>query len=263
VKDQGWVAASDLILGDRLWTSDGSERRIVGHVLERERAPRFNLEVRDWHTYFVTAENLSSGLWVHNVCPRQMQHIVDEIHLARIRNHGNQTPDIDTAIDSALKTLQQKPTALTWFTHNGQTTFVVSSVEGVTSGMQARARELLGRRGRVMFEPSVPEHVHAELRGELSRARAGIPDDVPGHQVASHFACTGPRKGEFAGRGGCSRRLFGSGSETGRTESLFGIRNHTGSAASHDQISRSYWRNREALVEWIYNPPPEPDWLYA
>ncbi|MET0342868.1 MAG: polymorphic toxin-type HINT domain-containing protein [Polyangiales bacterium] len=63
VKDRGWVGAASL--GDRalLWSPEGS---LVGHAgaAWSARAKVYNLEVADYHTYFVGALHA----WVHNQC---------------------------------------------------------------------------------------------------------------------------------------------------------------------------------------------------
>ena len=64
VIDKGWVAAGDLIVGDEVYLIDGSTAFIKEFELEKLDEPIkvYNLEVDDYHTYFVG--NMS--ILVHN-----------------------------------------------------------------------------------------------------------------------------------------------------------------------------------------------------
>ena len=63
VEEKGWVKVSDLQLGDVLLTYDGVYAELE-HIekISHYDCEVFNLEVEDFHTYFVHW----SGLWVHN-----------------------------------------------------------------------------------------------------------------------------------------------------------------------------------------------------
>ena len=64
VEEKGWVAAGDLEVGDTLVTADGDEVEVTDLELEKLAEPItvFNLEVEDFHTYFVG----EYGVLVHN-----------------------------------------------------------------------------------------------------------------------------------------------------------------------------------------------------
>ena len=64
VEYKGWVAAGDLVVGDTLVTVDGDEVEITDVQLEKLAEPIlvYNLEVEDFHTYFVG----EYGVLVHN-----------------------------------------------------------------------------------------------------------------------------------------------------------------------------------------------------
>ena len=64
VEDKGWVAAGDLEIGDTLITADGDEVEVTDLELEKLAEPItvYNLEVADFHTYFVG----EYGVLVHN-----------------------------------------------------------------------------------------------------------------------------------------------------------------------------------------------------
>lgn len=64
VDSKGWVAAGDLDVGDILYTADGDEVEVTDIELEKLAEPItvYNLEVEDFHTYFVG----EYGVLVHN-----------------------------------------------------------------------------------------------------------------------------------------------------------------------------------------------------
>lgn len=66
VEEKGWVAAGDLEVGDILYTADGDEVEVTDLELEKLAEPItvYNLEVEDFHTYFVG----EYGVLVHNNC---------------------------------------------------------------------------------------------------------------------------------------------------------------------------------------------------
>lgn len=82
VENKGWVAAGDLEVGDVLVTADGNEVEVTDLELEKLAEPIlvYNLEVEDFHTYFVG----EFGVLVHNRC-KLGQNMIDS---------GN-TPPID------------------------------------------------------------------------------------------------------------------------------------------------------------------------
>ena len=64
VAGRGWVAARDLSLEDRLTPAHGGALTVARTRAIAGRQTVFNLEVEDFHTYFVGA----SAAWVHNTC---------------------------------------------------------------------------------------------------------------------------------------------------------------------------------------------------
>ena len=66
VVGQGWTAAGDLNAGDEIYALDGSAVTILSTSLEKLDEPIkvYNLEVADFHTYFVG----NTGMLVHNRC---------------------------------------------------------------------------------------------------------------------------------------------------------------------------------------------------
>src|SRR6185436_19182587 len=65
VEARGWVAASALQPGDKVWTDAGSQRLAIVHEAYNmdERASVYNFEVADAHTYYITERKLL----VHNM----------------------------------------------------------------------------------------------------------------------------------------------------------------------------------------------------
>ncbi len=66
VVGEGWKAAGDLKAGDKIYALDGTTVTITGANLEKLDKPIkvYNLEVADFHTYFVG----NTGMLVHNRC---------------------------------------------------------------------------------------------------------------------------------------------------------------------------------------------------
>ena len=74
--DGHWVPAAQLKAGTSLVTDAGSDVNVVSVARARHTAPTYNLEVADYHTYFVGNERVL----VHNSCdplsPNQMNRAV-------------------------------------------------------------------------------------------------------------------------------------------------------------------------------------------
>ncbi|WP_046243491.1 polymorphic toxin-type HINT domain-containing protein [Hymenobacter terrenus] len=62
--NNAWKAAQDLQPGDLLSRADGAVTAVLQVTLQAATSPVYNLEVADYHTYFVG----STGLLVHNEC---------------------------------------------------------------------------------------------------------------------------------------------------------------------------------------------------
>jgi hypothetical protein len=63
VIDQGWVKVEDLKVGDEFLTADGTRSHLIALAKEPYTNTVYNIEVEDFHTYFVGGW---TGLWVHN-----------------------------------------------------------------------------------------------------------------------------------------------------------------------------------------------------
>jgi hypothetical protein len=63
---KGWVYAGQLEVGDVLLTAENEQVSVTDIATEHFDEPQatYNLEVEDWHTYFVSAV----GVWAHNRC---------------------------------------------------------------------------------------------------------------------------------------------------------------------------------------------------
>lgn len=66
MRGKGWVAAKELVVGDKLELLDGGDAYVDAITTEQFEEPVkvYNFEVEDFHTYFV-GEN---SILVHNVC---------------------------------------------------------------------------------------------------------------------------------------------------------------------------------------------------
>ena len=74
VQGKGWVAAKELVVGDKLELLNGGEAYVDAIATEQcaEPVKVYNFEVEDFHTYFVG----TGCILVHNMC-------------AKVSNHGN------------------------------------------------------------------------------------------------------------------------------------------------------------------------------
>ncbi len=63
---KGWVAAGDLVSGDEVYNLDGTTAVVLGSWIEKLDTPIlvYNLEVEDYHSYFVG----DASVLVHNRC---------------------------------------------------------------------------------------------------------------------------------------------------------------------------------------------------
>jgi len=68
VKDRGWIAAGELVPGDKISTIDGDGVTFNARRQLPEKTVVYNIEVEDLHTYFVGR----NGFWVHNTCARDI-----------------------------------------------------------------------------------------------------------------------------------------------------------------------------------------------
>ncbi|MDP3808599.1 polymorphic toxin-type HINT domain-containing protein, partial [Hydrogenophaga sp.] len=65
VQGKGWTKVEDLKPGDEMLTYDGIKATVKHVSLNNSGTEVYNLEVEDFHTYFVA----SPGIWVHNKSP--------------------------------------------------------------------------------------------------------------------------------------------------------------------------------------------------
>lgn len=92
VQGKGWVAAKELVVGDKLKLLDGGEAYVDAIATEQcaEPVKVYNFEVEDFHTYFVG----TGCILVYNMC-------------AKVSNHGN---SIDTTKPANGYILKEKGT---------------------------------------------------------------------------------------------------------------------------------------------------------
>ena len=68
VEGKGFVAAEAIRVGDRGLDAEGNAVVFMSVEISDERARHYNLEVEDFHTYFVSETAQDPGVWVHNTC---------------------------------------------------------------------------------------------------------------------------------------------------------------------------------------------------
>ncbi|MEU3919446.1 RICIN domain-containing protein [Streptomyces sp. NPDC029004] len=108
VVDRGWTLVSDLRVGDRLRTPDGSVRALTALRDRSGLAPRivYDLTVDDLHTFFVrTSGERPQDVLVHN-CLDLVLHERDR-GAHTIRDHVNPTPQ--QAVDKAIDDMRRIP----------------------------------------------------------------------------------------------------------------------------------------------------------
>jgi RHS repeat-associated protein len=68
---RGWVAAGELVEGDRLLTPEGAQVAVefVAQTVVQERV--YNLRIADFRTYFVGCDEWGFSVWCHNACVYQ------------------------------------------------------------------------------------------------------------------------------------------------------------------------------------------------
>ena len=66
--DGYWIDAADLRAGDRLLNDDSSRAEVVSSRTLAQPLRAYNLTVKDFHTYFVAANENAAPVWVHNDC---------------------------------------------------------------------------------------------------------------------------------------------------------------------------------------------------
>ena len=73
VSRQAWVSADALVIGEELQASDGTTVEVVELECSDMTAATFNLEIEEFHTYFVSEDDSRPGVWVHNgVAPESL-----------------------------------------------------------------------------------------------------------------------------------------------------------------------------------------------
>jgi hypothetical protein len=71
VQSKGWTLVRDLKPGDEMLTYDGTKATVKQVYLDNSKDEVYNLEVEDFHTYFVE----SPGIWVHNKSPMDFRRL--------------------------------------------------------------------------------------------------------------------------------------------------------------------------------------------
>ena len=61
-----WIDASKLKPGYRLVSDDGSWQTVIDVKVERKALNSYNLEVQNYHTFFIKGKDGSNAVWVHN-----------------------------------------------------------------------------------------------------------------------------------------------------------------------------------------------------
>ncbi|GAB4149685.1 MAG: hypothetical protein OHK0017_13930 [Patescibacteria group bacterium] len=67
-QENSWIEAKNLKPGDNFVDASGKLTKIKSVEQFKDPQPVYNLEVADWHTYFVVDEQNPDGVWVHNLC---------------------------------------------------------------------------------------------------------------------------------------------------------------------------------------------------
>lgn len=100
VDGKGWVAAGDLEVGDTLVTVDGNEVEVTDLELEKLAEPIFvyNLEVEDFHTYFVG----EYGALVHNYSKRNQKLAGKEHPVSGVLFDSDANPQFESFFDAVI-----------------------------------------------------------------------------------------------------------------------------------------------------------------
>jgi hypothetical protein len=82
---KGWVAAGDLVVGDKVQALDGDTSTVTGFKFEKLDKPIsvYNLEVEDFHSYFV------EDLLVHNSYLNQLKTMGYTVPGDMVNSHGH------------------------------------------------------------------------------------------------------------------------------------------------------------------------------
>ena len=68
VQGRGWTPAGELMEGDRLRSHDGRWTPLAGVADPGVEAAVYNLQVAEYHTYFVGGQGWGFSAWTHNTC---------------------------------------------------------------------------------------------------------------------------------------------------------------------------------------------------
>ncbi|MBB3428189.1 filamentous hemagglutinin [Rhizobium sp. BK312] len=82
IKNGAWIAAGDLLSGEKLLDADGSWNSVVNVRIEDKSFDAYNLTIADFHTYFVkqaTNEDVQA-VWVHNNCFDDLANLYNKNH---------------------------------------------------------------------------------------------------------------------------------------------------------------------------------------
>lgn len=73
IENGAWVDAQFLNTGDKLLSSTESWQEVVSVSIEQKNFYAYNLTVDDYETYFVSGNDLTPAVWVHNTCLNEYQ----------------------------------------------------------------------------------------------------------------------------------------------------------------------------------------------
>jgi hypothetical protein len=88
-----WIPAGLLEVGDLLEGHDGKRLPVEGIVDEGESATVYNVEVDEFHTYFVGCDQWGFSVWAHNACIVELDTVKDAVEIAA--NEGKRFKIVD------------------------------------------------------------------------------------------------------------------------------------------------------------------------
>jgi len=153
----GWVAAGDIEAGDKVYLYSGEGREVKEVRFEYLDTPIkvYNFEVEDWHTYFVSEQDV----FVHNSC------------------EGKGTSNTQLTFDEALKKLDKSGL------RPGQTEISKSRVMEIVENydpMKAQSSVYTDSTGRYLVEGH-----HTTVANTMLGKGSGVNMNIPTQQMPS------------------------------------------------------------------------------